>query len=539
VIEKLIEDWWTSSTERVYQQPFAALLVAQGHRVVHVTRHCGMELGKDLISIDPDGMVHAFQLKTCKGARFSLSEWQKDISSQLADLVESPCIHASFGTSENHQPWLVVNGGVEEEVTRAIEDRNVEYLRRFGRQLKIKVLGDLVKETLDYKEAIWATTPQHIKLLLEAYLENGKRNFDKDRFSKLLSFLFEPSNVGHEKSDLRRRITLAPILTTFALRNHSAEQNWCAEIDALTICWSYIHAAELKVGLPSSETRKTKDAVFCLIVRAMEGLYSEVKNNPTLFQEGFEYAYGWVRLRSIWVIGVLSALALHKRSVNSPDDQLEDLIDQVFQCEHTRPLIWGEAAVPQFLAFVLSSISKSAHLSKEAPLLRLCEAITTMNDINSKVAMATPYISPDQYLHHLRHPADPELQFDNAGYSWYLSSIIDIMTSLGWRQRLASQWDKISQIRSEWFECENEWEEYVWRAEKGVNLTVAFDVPQSWAKLCEDVKNLDDTKVDNHFGGSPALGLLYLMAFPHRVSRTLIRSIFVTSWQLGNKGCVD
>jgi hypothetical protein len=153
--------------------------------------------------------------------------------------------------------------------------------------------------------------------------------------------------------------------------------------------------------------------------------------------------------------------------------------------------------------------------------------------------MATPYIGPDQYLHHLRHPADPELQFDNAGYSWYLSSIIDIMTSLGWRQQLASQWDKISQIRSEWFECENEWEEYVWRAEKGVNLTGAFDVPQSWAKLCEDVKNLDDTKVDNHFSGSPALGLLYLMAFPHRVSRTLIRSIFVTSWQLGNKGCVD
>lgn len=271
----------------------------------------------------------------------------------------------------------------------------------------------------------------------------------------------------------------------------------------------------------------------------MEGLYGEVQNNPTLFQEGLEYAFGWVRLRSIWVLGVLSALALHKRSVNSSDDQLENLIDQVFQSENTRPLIWGEAMVPQFLAIILSSITKSAHVFNEAPLLMLCEAITTINNIDSKNAMATPYIGPDQYLHHLRHPEAPELQFDNAGYSWYLSSIIDMMTSLGWRQRLALKWDKISQIRSEWFECENEWEEFVRRAEKGTNLTGAFDVPQSWAKLLADVKNLDDTKVVNHFGGSTALGLLYLMAFPHRVSRTLIRSIFVSALQLGNKGCVD
>lgn len=539
MIEKLIEDWWTSSTERVYQQPFAALLVAQGHRVVHVTRHCGMELGKDVISIAPDGMIHGFQLKTCKGARFSLSEWQKDISHQLADLVESPCNHPSFGTSENHQPWLVVNGGVEEEVTRAIEDRNVEYSRRFGRRLKIKVVGDLVRETLDYKEAIWASTPQHIKLLLEAYLEDGKRNFDKSRFSTLLSFLFEPSNPGHEKADLRRRITLAPILTTFVLRNHSAEENWCAEIDAMTMCWSYIHAAEIKGGLSSSETKQTKDAVFCLILRAMEGLYAEVQSNPTLFQEGIAYAFGWVRMRSVWVLGVLSALALHKRSINSPDDQLEDLIDKVFNCKHTLPRIWGEAVIPHFLAIVLLSITKSAHVFNELPLLMLCEAMATANNSDSRIAMATPYIGPDQYLHHLRHAEDPELRFENAGYSWYLSPLIDMLTALGWRQRLALQWDKISKIRPEWFECENEWEEFIWRAAKGTNLTGAFDVPQSWSKLVEDVKKLDDEKVDKHFGGSTALGLLFLMAFPHRVSRALVRSIFVSSLRLGSNGFVD
>lgn len=173
----------------------------------------------------------------------------------------------------------------------------------------------------------------------------------------------------------------------------------------------------------------------------MEGLYGEVLSNPILFQEGFEYAFGWVRLRSIWVLGVLSALALHKRSVNSPDDRLEYMIDQVFQSNSTQPLIWGEAVVPHFLAIVLSSIAKSAHVSSEAPLLMLCEALTLTNNINSKHTLATPYVGPDQHLHHLRHPGSLEMQFDNAGYSWYLSTNTAITelfitnSSLEWIQR--------------------------------------------------------------------------------------------------------
>ena len=79
MLERVIENWLDKATERSFEKPYCYMLAAEGHTIIHLTRHSSMELGKDIITIAPDGTPCAFQLKT---GNISLDKWRKEASSQ-------------------------------------------------------------------------------------------------------------------------------------------------------------------------------------------------------------------------------------------------------------------------------------------------------------------------------------------------------------------------------------------------------------------------------------------------------------------------
>ena len=85
MLERVIENWLDKASERMFQQPYCYMLSAKGHTIIHLTRHCGMEMGKDIITIAPDGTPCAFQLKT---GNISLAKWRDEVSPQI-DLIWS------------------------------------------------------------------------------------------------------------------------------------------------------------------------------------------------------------------------------------------------------------------------------------------------------------------------------------------------------------------------------------------------------------------------------------------------------------------
>jgi hypothetical protein len=89
VVERLIESWLDSQTERRYQPAFIQLLVSEGWSVLHNTRHSPIELGKDVIARRPDGVLHCFQLKSNPGSRVTKTEAQ-GLVPQLTELLELP-----------------------------------------------------------------------------------------------------------------------------------------------------------------------------------------------------------------------------------------------------------------------------------------------------------------------------------------------------------------------------------------------------------------------------------------------------------------
>ena len=131
MLERIIENWLDKAIERSFQQPFCYMLSAEGHTIIHSTRHSATELGKDIITIDPDGIPCAFQLKT---GNITLAKWQNEVSRQIDSLVVGKIVHSSVETLQHHKSYLVTNGNITEEVSF---DMKVFLETKHGERIKI------------------------------------------------------------------------------------------------------------------------------------------------------------------------------------------------------------------------------------------------------------------------------------------------------------------------------------------------------------------------------------------------------------------
>ena len=113
MLERVIENWLDKATERSFQQPYCYMLSAEGHTIIHLTRTLCYGMGKDIITIAPDGTPCAFQLKA---GNISLAKWRTEVSPQIDDLVVGQINHPSVDNSKHHRSYLVTNGNIVEEV---------------------------------------------------------------------------------------------------------------------------------------------------------------------------------------------------------------------------------------------------------------------------------------------------------------------------------------------------------------------------------------------------------------------------------------
>lgn len=73
MIERVVEDWLHNVNELGYEDAFAHALLSEGHTILHKQEHGSLELGKDLITQDKDGIYHCYQLK---GGNIAQGKWQ-------------------------------------------------------------------------------------------------------------------------------------------------------------------------------------------------------------------------------------------------------------------------------------------------------------------------------------------------------------------------------------------------------------------------------------------------------------------------------
>jgi hypothetical protein len=528
MLERVIENWLDKATERSFQQPYCYILSADGHTIIHSTRHSAMELGKDIITINRHGTPCAFQLKT---GNISLAKWRSKVNPQIDDLVYGQINHPSVDNSRHHISYLVTNGNIEEEVSRAIDDRNRTWKDQgLPYCLKTIVRGQILEKATNLGIDLWPSELTEIKTLLEMFLESGQGVLPKEKLVSLFESTFPLKLADSEnepsKTHCERVIASAAILCAIATSSFSNERNHVAEIEAWMLYISYVLALAERWELST----KVYEGEFAIatqsIYNSLANLCDEIKEQEYLV-EGDLLADSYIyNVRVTWLLGLMSIYALWRGSKGEPKDEADDFLREFCKEKQIRLDLWGEAAIPQFLAFLWYSRKISATSDPDDVLRHLISEICEQNEPKGDGLLASPYYEADDILPEMLGVAEEPLMDSFSGQSYTLEGLIHLYVrgnSMQSKQSMKSLWPGVTRLMYQSFEPEDFCDFFRWRNENGKNWIVSPQHTQDWEELRKLASESDGGCIPPSIKNEPILLLLFLCVYPHRMNAEILR----------------
>jgi hypothetical protein len=525
MIERVVENWLTNAGERGgYEIAFGQLLSYQGHRILHKSSHGPMEQGKDIITIGPDGIPCAYQLKA--EGDITLSTWRK-IKGEIDELIEIPIQHPSVANDfPNHRAYLVNNGYLKDTVRRLIHDRNRVSKQRGLPELHVIQLGDLIKDFASVHGRFLPTEPHEFRRFLELCAKDGAEILPAIEFSAFLLSILRFDEKKPKRSEVGRAIASSLVFANYVLSPYQEVHNSISVINGWVLVASHILALAAKVGLPKNRWKESFDLCMTGVEAAFNDLLVGL-NGKTDFRQGDPLTDGLVyRARSTLLLGYLTA-HIHYLKLKNKRSDFEDEIAGFVDRERRHLLYWSEAATPAFLSIAWYLETQSRQLEAENIILSITQAIAKMNGPeNQGHRLPDPYHPLDEvlrmYLPLGREGLDDIDQEDFKGHSYSLKSLIEWLARRLRRQSLARLWEDITHICFSEFVPSPVWATYLWYSPQGRLHHTYPGRPQSWKALLKQAKRNRSTTVHEMLRERPEFLLLFLMVYPHRLVPNLI-----------------
>lgn len=524
MIERVIENWLTSTNERGYEIPFCQLLASQGHRILHLSSHGPQEQGKDIITIAPDGVPCAYQLK---GERdLSLNMWRK-IRPEIEELIEIPIHHPSVANdSTNHRAYLVNNGLLKDTVRREIHDRNRIYGGKGQPVLELILLPDLLKGFIEIHGRFLPTEPADFRRFLELYLADGTALLSEDQFSRFLLSVLPLGGKATKKLELERALASALIFTGYALSPYNERRNHVSLINGWVLLAAHVLAIASKARLPKKNWRPTFELCVFGIEQSFRRLIEEVLSRDN-FVEGNPFADGMVyKARMTLLLGYLTAYENYLHLKGESSESTEAVINFVeAQMEHV--LLWGESSVPAFLYVAWFLERQNRQLAAEQLILSVIHTISTFNSPNNTGrGLPDPYHSAEEVMRaNFGLDQDDMSQEDFQGHSYALKSLVWWSARRLRRQSLARLWKEITRITYSEFIPEPSWATYLWNSDKGKLHHRFPKKPESWKRLLAEARSEEPGDVPDLLRQMPEFALLFLLVYPHRLRPDLVKFV--------------
>ena len=526
MLERVIENWLDKASERSFQRPFCYMLCAEGHTIIHLTRHCGMEMGKDIITIAPDGTPCAFQLKA---GNISLSKWTKEISGQTNQLVAVKIEHPSAICDRHHRSYLVTNGNIAEEVSHAIEGRNRTWESQGQSYFHLKTIvrGELLEKAKKLGTDLWPTEFNEIKIILEMFLESGRGVLPKAKLAALFESILPIKPHDNEEkpsnSQCTRCVASTAILCAMAISSFSREKNHAAEIEAWMLYISYVLALAERWQLPAKAYNGEIGIASESIYHALANLCDEIQERMYLV-EGDLLTDSYVhRVRVTWLLALMSIYGMWRGEKGEPKENVDNFLREFAQENLNQPYVFGEAAIPQLLAFVWYFRKISPTEAPDVLLKRLISLICKRNGPKGEIPLANPYYEAEKILPHILGIADAPLRDSFKGESYSLEGLVHLYVRRNWKQSMKLLWPRITKLAYVSFEPTTEWAFFRWRNEEGRHKIVHPKTTQEWEELKELSFESEGKNIPPSMKNYPILLLLFLCVYPHRMNAEILR----------------
>lgn len=511
MVERLIENWLTKVNEKSFQVPFCQMLIGEGYKVIHLSRHGSFEEGKDVLAISPEGTPCAFQLKGSDSGKITQKEWGK-YHDQIVRLIETPINHPSIDKLKKREVFFVTNGELEEEVRVEITNQNSDRKSRSLPELQTIVKGELINRFIKIHTNLWPLQLESEKELLELYLSDGTGYLNKAKFAGFIEDLLM-KNIGRKEIIGQRILASASIFASYALLPFALVGNHVALIEGWTIYLScliaYVEKNRLnkKHWLNSAKIAEDEiEFILSELCKELKSIKHFVAGNPLVDAPFY-------RGRLTWLLGYVSSYFLLKKQQNS------EIIDEVWFSEfifsnQSSLLLWGEAATPQLLAVYWALKALKYNNLADRLLFAMFKGVL---EKTTHEGIPDPYHNLGEIVLSASGLTDNILNEHFAGRTYSLESFLQLLTKQEYRGILEENWKIITHLQFVNFEPEKTWQFCKWSCENGTFHEVVPKSPQSWQELVDTTKIINIKRIPTYFQKKTALLLILLIVYPHRL----------------------
>jgi len=500
MIERLLENWLDSASEKSYQLPFAQMLMHQGMKIIHVSRHSPIEHGKDIIALDNSRQIHAYQLKGVGGRKLSLKALQ-DILPQLQALVFAKIEHPAVKTRKWHKSYLVLNGELEEEASDLLSKINQGFIEKNGSEYQIEVIPKGI--ILDLAKSMSTRLiPQELtefRLFLELYLEDGRAFLPKERFVNLILGCL-PSITNGKKPKVKefaRSVTSLGLINSLALSSFSKKDNHFAEIEGWILYLSHISASIERYSIGEKYWLESYLLIENWIFSLLRELVIEIKSNPDAY-EGDGLTEIFVHRTKITLLEALcSVYAFWCLYRGEAKDDLAQFCKDFIKENHHRVELWGEGAIPQLVIIYWLLRKVEATPRPDFWLLHILETLCNQNDFDSDNAIPNPYYSAESIMLSKTNNAKYRIDDNFAGESFTSEALMHLYVRRNWKQHAKLSWAAFTRVQNCMVKLDQPWQAYLWRNREGVD-NISF-----WPKMTKDWEELKIEAAESEGKGLP------------------------------------
>jgi len=527
VIERLLENWLDNCSERSLQFAFCQILIDDGHTVLHSSRHAPIEHGKDIITVDGSGEPCAFQLKVTGGKKLTKNVLSA-LMTQLTELVTAKIEHPSLKSGKWHQSFLVLNGDLEEEATDLLTKFNEGWVSKGfpENQVRTIVRGELLDRAIAITGRLFPAELVLFKLLLELYLEPGNGMIPKDKYATLIRDSLPMLGIVAENTSVAksvRAVTATAIINTLALSSFSEKNNSFAEIEAWVLYVSHVAAVIDRFGFDDQQLNNSIELVEYHIYSLLDQLVAETSQNPSAIEGDPLTDQMFYRVRVTLLCGLIGTYSLWNRFLGIDDDK-EQFCRQFVQDNIKKAVLWGEAAVPQYLSTFWYLKRTDATPKPDFLIAGLLEAICNRNSSKSQIGLPNPYYDAESVV--LAASGLPEAKIDDTfnEHAFTAEALLHLFVRRNWKQHSKFLWPGFTRLMCCTIEFDEGWLRYLWRVDdQGVNQSTRPELTKDWSTLKEEAFESSGVNLPSTLKKYPLLFLLFLIVYPHRCDSESVR----------------
>ncbi|MGD9030777.1 MAG: hypothetical protein PVG25_13300, partial [Anaerolineae bacterium] len=324
------------------------------------------------------------------------------------------------------------------------------------------------------------------------------------------------------KARCSRALASAAVVTAYALSPCAKRLNHVALIEGWMVYISCLVALVEKYGLASSYWQDTLDIAAFAVEQAFDDLCNELKNREHLIQGEPLVDPPFYRGRITWLAGLVSVHALWQR-LREPRWKIGSWFEAFVRSHQKDLLLWGEAAVPQFLAIFWFLRQVTATTEPVRLLTSLIQSVCDANEAEPSRGLPDPYQSLGDVVMEQFGMSERPLSGTYKGLSYTLESLVHLLARRGWRQRLRFLWSGITRLQYAEFQVASPWEFCLWRAEGGHLMIAQPNMPQSWVELKDQARDVDPSVIPQLFQTRPELLLAFIIVQPHRLTKDVAK----------------